>query len=58
MKSFALSPFAHKKIAQQTLHFGSILLKHGRHFDYWNQLLNMRMRVCYLMVMKPDCAAT
>jgi hypothetical protein len=22
--------------------------KHGRHFDYWNQLLNMRMRVCYL----------
>jgi hypothetical protein len=27
--------------------FGSILLKHGRHFDYWNQPLNMRMRVCY-----------
>jgi hypothetical protein len=23
-------------------------LKRGRHFDYWNQLLNMRMRVCYL----------
>jgi hypothetical protein len=28
--------------------FGSILLKHGRHFDCSNQPLNMRMRVCYL----------
>jgi hypothetical protein len=28
--------------------FGSILLKHGRRFHYWNQPLNMRMRVCYL----------
>jgi hypothetical protein len=26
----------------------SILLKHGRQFDYWNQPLNMPMRVCYL----------
>jgi hypothetical protein len=26
------------------------LLKHGRHFYYWNQTLNLRMRVCY-----PDC---
>jgi hypothetical protein len=25
--------------------FVSTLLKHGRHFDYWNQSLNMRMRV-------------
>jgi hypothetical protein len=24
------------------------LLKHGRHFDYWNQSLNMSIRVCYL----------
>jgi hypothetical protein len=31
-----------------TLFFGSMLLKHGRHIDYWNQPLNMRMRVCYL----------
>jgi hypothetical protein len=31
-----------------TLLFGSICLQHGRHFDYWNQLLNMRMRVCCL----------
>jgi hypothetical protein len=30
--------------------FGSILLKHGRHFDNWNQPLNMRMRVCYLVI--------
>jgi hypothetical protein len=28
----------------------STLLKHGRHFDYWNQPLNMRMRVCYLVM--------
>jgi hypothetical protein len=28
--------------------FGSKILKHGRHFDYWNQPLNMRMHVCYL----------
>jgi uncharacterized membrane protein len=26
----------------------SIILKYGRHFDYQNQPLNMRMRVCYL----------
>jgi hypothetical protein len=32
----------------RTLLFGRILLKHSRHFDYWNQPLNMRMRVCYL----------
>jgi hypothetical protein len=28
--------------------FFSTLLKHGRHFYYRNQPLNMRMRVCYL----------
>jgi hypothetical protein len=28
--------------------FGSTAFKHGRHFDYWNQPLNMGMRVCYL----------
>jgi hypothetical protein len=31
-----------------TLLFGSINLKHGRHFDSWNQPLTMRMCVCYL----------
>jgi hypothetical protein len=30
----------------RTLLFGSAVLKHGRHFEYWNQTLNMR--VCYL----------
>jgi hypothetical protein len=30
-----------------TLLFGTTLLKHGRHVDYWNRLLNMRMRVCW-----------
>jgi hypothetical protein len=27
---------------------GSILLKHGRHFDHWNQPLNTCIHVCYL----------
>jgi hypothetical protein len=30
----------------RTLLFVSTLLKYGRHFDYWNQSMNMRMRVC------------
>jgi hypothetical protein len=46
--SFALSLYAHKINPNRTMLFGSILLKHGRHFDYWNQPLNMRMRVRYL----------
>jgi hypothetical protein len=46
--SFALSPFVHKKKTHnRTLLFVSIL-KHRRHFNYWNQPLNMRMRVFYL----------
>jgi hypothetical protein len=28
--------------------FGSTFLKHDRHFDYWKQPMNLRMRVCYL----------
>jgi hypothetical protein len=32
----------------RTLLFGSILLKHGRHFDYWNQPLHIHMRICFL----------
>jgi hypothetical protein len=28
--------------------YNSILLQHGRHLDYWNQPLNMRMHLCYL----------
>jgi hypothetical protein len=46
--SFALSPFSHKKAHNRTLLFGNTLLKNGRHFDYWNQPVNMRMRVCYV----------
>jgi hypothetical protein len=41
------------KTHNRTLLFGSTLLKHGRHFDYWNQPLNLRMRICYL-----DCHET
>jgi hypothetical protein len=37
-----------KKTHKSTLLFDCTLLKHGRHFDHWNQPLNMRMRVCYL----------
>jgi hypothetical protein len=37
-------PTTHNKM----LLFCSIILKHGRHFDYWNQPLNMRMHACYL----------
>jgi hypothetical protein len=36
------------KTHNRTLLFYSTLLKHGRHFDYWNQSLNMSMRVCHL----------
>jgi hypothetical protein len=44
-----LSPFA-LKTHNRVLLFGNILLKHGPHFYsyYWNQPLNMCMRVCYL----------
>jgi hypothetical protein len=36
------------KTHNRTSVFGNTLLKHVHHFDCWNQLLNMRMRVCYL----------
>jgi hypothetical protein len=49
--SFAMSPFTHKKKHNRMLLFGITLLKHDRHFDYWNQPLNMC--VCYL-----DCHET
>jgi hypothetical protein len=39
---------ATKKPQNRTMLFDSILLKHGRHFVYWNPPLNMRMRLCYL----------
>jgi hypothetical protein len=36
------------KTQNRKLLFGSTPLQHGRHFDNWNQPLNMRMRACYL----------
>jgi hypothetical protein len=45
--SFALSPFAHNKTHNRTLLFSSTQ-KYGHNFDYWNQPLNMCMRICYL----------
>jgi hypothetical protein len=43
-----MEPLCPQKVRQRTLIFGSRILEHGRHFDYWNKPLNMRMRVCYL----------
>jgi hypothetical protein len=42
---------AHKKTHKRKVLFSSILLKHGRHLDSWNQPRNMRIRVCYLEVL-------
>jgi hypothetical protein len=35
------------KTHNRNLLFDSTLLKHSRHFYYWNKPLNMRTRVCY-----------
>jgi hypothetical protein len=35
------------KIHNRKLLFGSTLLKHDRHFDYWNHPLSMYVHVCY-----------
>jgi hypothetical protein len=37
-----------KKPQQNAALLYSRVFKHGSHFDYWNQLLNMRMRELYL----------
>jgi hypothetical protein len=36
------------KSHNRALFFGSTILKHGRQFDYWNQPLNISMRIWYL----------
>jgi hypothetical protein len=41
------------KTHNRTLLSGSTFLKQGRLLYYWNQLLNMRMRVCYLDCHEP-----
>jgi hypothetical protein len=43
-----IESFSTTKSYNKTLFLGSTLLKHGRRFDYWNEPLNIRMRVCYL----------
>jgi hypothetical protein len=58
MNVLCIEPFCPPNKEQQTLLLSSIILKHGHNFDYWNQPLNMGMRVCYPAVVKLDCAAT
>jgi hypothetical protein len=45
-----IGPFCSQKTHNRTLLLGSGVIRNSRHFDYWNQLLNMRMRVYY-----PNC---
>jgi hypothetical protein len=40
--------FCPQKTHKKILLFCSTLLKLGHHFHYWNQPLNIRMRICYL----------
>jgi hypothetical protein len=47
--------FCPQKAHNRSLFFVTTLLKHGCHFDYWNQPLNRRMRVCYLECPEGDC---
>jgi hypothetical protein len=53
MNIICIEPSRPHKNANRTLFFVSTLLKDRCHFGYWNQPLNMRMRVCYL-----DCHET
>jgi hypothetical protein len=48
MSLLCTASFCPQKTHKRTLLFGSVIPMHGRHFDYWNQPLNMRMRICYL----------
>jgi hypothetical protein len=48
MNILCIESFCLQKTHNTTLLFGGVHLKHGRNSDYWNQPLNMRMRVCYL----------
>jgi hypothetical protein len=43
-----IESFCPRKTHNRTLLLSSTLLKHGHHFDYRNQPLNMRMCICYL----------
>jgi hypothetical protein len=43
MNILCIESFCPGRNAQKTLLFSRTLLKHGRHFYYWNQALNMHM---------------
>jgi hypothetical protein len=47
MNILFIGSFCPLKTHNRTLLFGNILLKHSRHFGYWNQPMNMRLCVCY-----------
>jgi hypothetical protein len=48
MNILCIESFYPQKTQNRTLLFGIRVLKDCRRFDYGNQPLNMRMRVCYL----------
>jgi hypothetical protein len=48
MNILCIESFCLQRTHNRTLLFGSTLLKHGLHFDYWNQPLNMCMRIWHL----------
>jgi hypothetical protein len=50
MNILCIESFYPQNMYNRTLFFGSLLLKHGHNFDYWDQPLNMRMSICYLVI--------
>jgi hypothetical protein len=48
MNILCIESFCTQEKHNRTVFFGSTLFNHGRQFDWRNQSLNMRMRVCYL----------
>jgi hypothetical protein len=48
MNILCIESFCPQKTQNRTLLFGNRLLKHGRHFDYWNKPLTIRMPIFYL----------
>jgi hypothetical protein len=48
MNILCIEPVWPQETHNRTLLFGSTPIKHVCHFDYWNQPLNMRMRIWYV----------
>jgi hypothetical protein len=48
MNTVCIESFSPQKTHNRMLLFDRTLLKQGFDFDYWNQPLNMCMRICYL----------